>query len=341
VTANEVTTGTVPLYIDTLGRATALNAVNIVSQVDGQIVEAPFEQGAMLKKGDLMFKIFQPPYIAAVEQAEGAVEQARAQLEIDELALERNRPLVPEKLISEQDFQALEATVEKDRGMLRQAEGELLAAKVNLDYTEIRSPVDGMASIYLIDIGNVVSPLDTLATVLTLNPIYVDFIAPEAKFDEIRKYFDQADGGLPVAVVGGLGTLLLLGQELSLYAMIGMFMLMGIVKKNGIMMIDFAIMRQDEGLSPREAVHEACMERFRPIIMTTAAALLGAVPIAVGWGADAAARKPLGSSIVGGLIISQLITLYVTPALYLYFEWFEKHVTDKIPLFKRGERVKV
>ncbi|WP_309387585.1 efflux RND transporter permease subunit [Cerasicoccus frondis] len=146
---------------------------------------------------------------------------------------------------------------------------------------------------------------------------------------------------LPVAVVGGLATLLLLGQELSLYAMIGMFMLMGIVKKNGIMMIDFAIMRQDEGLTPEEAVHEACMERFRPIIMTTAAALLGAVPIAVGWGADAAARKPLGSSIVGGLIVSQLITLYVTPALYLYFEWFEKHVTDKIPLFQRGERVKV
>ncbi len=146
---------------------------------------------------------------------------------------------------------------------------------------------------------------------------------------------------LPVAVVGGLGTLLLLGQELSLYAGIGMFMLMGIVKKNGIMMIDFAIMRQDEGLSPEDAVHEACMERFRPIIMTTAAALLGAVPIAIGWGADAAARKPLGSSIVGGLIVSQLITLYVTPALYLYFEWFEKHVTDKIPLFQRGERVKV
>lgn len=200
VTANEVTTGTVPLYIDTLGRATAIEEVNIVSQVRGRIVEAPFTQGSMVEEGDLLFKIYQAPYIAAVEKAEGVLEQAKAQLAIDELALKRNEPLVPQKLISEQDFQALEATVEKDRGAVREAEGDLLAAQVNLDYTEIRSPVDGMASIYFVNVGNVVSEMgdQVLATVLTLDPIYVDFIAPEAKFDEIREYYEQAGGSLKV-----------------------------------------------------------------------------------------------------------------------------------------------
>ncbi len=145
---------------------------------------------------------------------------------------------------------------------------------------------------------------------------------------------------LPVAIVGGLLTLLLLGQDLSLYAGIGMFMLMGIVKKNGIMMIDFTIMYQHEGLNPRDAVHKACLSRFRPIMMTTIAALLGAVPLAIGIGADAESRKPLGSCIVGGLIVSQLITLYVTPALFLYFEQFQTKVMDRIPFFARGERTK-
>ncbi|WP_309400770.1 efflux RND transporter periplasmic adaptor subunit [Cerasicoccus maritimus] len=200
VTATEVTQGSAPLYLDTLGRSTAFEAVNIVSQVDGRIVETPFTQGSVVKEGDLLFKIFQPPYIAAVEEAEGQVEQARAQLAIDSLSLERNRPLVPQQLISEQDFQTLEANVESDRGALRMAEGQLLAARVNLDYTEIRSPIDGMASVYYVDAGNVVSAMDgtTLATVLRMDPIYVDFIAPVSKFDQIRKYFRESGNKLKI-----------------------------------------------------------------------------------------------------------------------------------------------
>jgi hydrophobic/amphiphilic exporter-1 (mainly G- bacteria), HAE1 family len=115
---------------------------------------------------------------------------------------------------------------------------------------------------------------------------------------------------LPVAAVGGLLTLLLFHSELSLYSYIGMFMLIGIVKKNGIMMVDFAVEQRRAGKTPVEAVHEASVERFRPIIMTTSAALMGAIPIALGLGADGASRRPLGWILVGGLIVSQLITLY-------------------------------
>jgi HAE1 family hydrophobic/amphiphilic exporter-1 len=99
-----------------------------------------------------------------------------------------------------------------------------------------------------------------------------------------------------------------------------MFMLIGIVKKNGIMMVDFAVEQRRAGKTPVEAAHEASVERFRPIIMTTLAALMGAIPIAIGFGADAESRRPLGLILVGGLVVSQLITLYVTPALYLYLE---------------------
>ena len=134
---------------------------------------------------------------------------------------------------------------------------------------------------------------------------------------------------LPVATVGGLATLLLFHKEASLYAFVGMFLLIGIVKKNGIMMIDFALQRMAEGLDRVAAVHEASVERFRPIMMTTFAALMGAVPLALGFGADGSSRQPLGLIIVGGLIVSQLVTLYITPALFLYLEAFQENVLDR------------
>jgi len=143
---------------------------------------------------------------------------------------------------------------------------------------------------------------------------------------------------LPIAVVGGLFSLWVFDMELSIYSAIGLFMLMGIVKKNGIMIVDFAIAREKEGRTPYEAVHEACMERFRPIIMTTIAALVGMLPIAFGWGkADAESRIPLGVVVVGGLIFSQLVTLYVTPVVYLWIDWFQTKVLDKIAFFERGK----
>jgi HAE1 family hydrophobic/amphiphilic exporter-1 len=139
---------------------------------------------------------------------------------------------------------------------------------------------------------------------------------------------------LPVALVGGLLTLWLFGAEASLYAFIGMFMLMGIVKKNGIMIVDFAQQRVEHGVPDDQAIHDASMERFRPIMMTTMAALMGALPIALGYGADGASRRPLGLVVVGGLIVSQFITLFITPAIYLYLEEFQEKVLDRFAFFR-------
>jgi len=141
---------------------------------------------------------------------------------------------------------------------------------------------------------------------------------------------------LPPALVGGLLTLHLFGEQASLYAFIGLFMLMGIVKKNGILIVDFARQRVDAGESAVKAIHDASMDRFRPIIMTTLAAVSGAVPIALGYGADGASRRPLGLVIVGGLVVSQFITLYITPVIYLYLETFQEKVLNRIPILHSG-----
>jgi HAE1 family hydrophobic/amphiphilic exporter-1 len=199
-------------------------------------------------------------------------------------------------------------------------------AKQTLPAT-ITTSFQGTAQIFQASLQNLTLLLlvAVLVIYLILGILYESFIHPFTILS-----------GLPSAGLGALLTLLIFGRELDVYAFVGLIMLIGIVEKNAIMMIDFALTAQrEEGKPAEEAIFQACLIRFRPIMMTTMAALMGTLPIALGWGAGAESRRGLGLAVVGGLCVSQVVTLYLTPVVYLYFEraheWFRRGKTSEEP----------
>jgi multidrug efflux pump len=196
-------------------------------------------------------------------------------------------------------------------------------AKADLNMpASIQATFQGTAAAFLNSLAN--EPILILAALVTvyivLGVLYESYIHPVTILST-----------LPSAGVGAILALLLFRMEFSVIALIGIILLIGIVKKNAIMMIDFALeAERKEGKAPLDAIYEACLLRFRPIMMTTMAALLGALPLAIGSGVGSELRRPLGITIVGGLILSQLLTLYTTPVVYLAFDWLAHRFEARI-----------
>jgi membrane fusion protein, multidrug efflux system len=207
----KVVTKDVPVYLDEIGTCTAYETVQVQAQVSGQITARHFQDGSDVKEGDLLFTIDPRPFQAALDQAQGQLAQAKAQLALDQITLKRQQALRARNVISPQDLDVAQGTVNSDQAKVQSAEGAVAAAQVNLDYCNIRSPINGRAGLRLVDVGNVVTGNvgtggAVLLTIQGLDPIYTDFTVAETDLGLVRRYLggpnvkvqtDSPDDGIP------------------------------------------------------------------------------------------------------------------------------------------------
>ena len=208
----KVITQDVPLYLDEIGTCAAYETVQVQAQVSGQITARHFQDGADVKQGDLLFTIDSRPYQAALDQAQGQLGQAKSKLVLDQITLKRQQALRARNVISPQDLDTAQATVKGDEATVKTAEGAVAAAQVNLDYCNIRSPINGRAGLRLVDVGNIVTGGNgggggaVLLTIQRLDPIYTDFTVSETDLPLVRRYLGgsnvkvetrSSDGSMP------------------------------------------------------------------------------------------------------------------------------------------------
>jgi len=208
----KVITKDVPLYLDEIGTCGAYETVQVQAQVSGQIMARHFQDGADVKQGDLLFTIDPRPYQAALDQAQGQLAQTQSQLILDQITLKRQQELRTRNVISPQDLDTAQATVKSDEAKVKTAEGAVAAAQVNLDYCNIRSPINGRAGLRLVDVGNIVTGGNgggggaVLLTIQGLDPIYTDFTVAETDLALVRRYLGgpnvkvetrSSDGSIP------------------------------------------------------------------------------------------------------------------------------------------------